>query len=359
MSLRRWKFFIGPSSAGRSLRELGLRATGRGRPVGLLRCCAAIANVNSCYKRIYTHRLNRSVCAVFLAAGLAWITPVTAQPPSHGGAPGRSIPESDVPILPAPFARQGLTHAHTLTQRAQSIIFTSLWTPAEALFPRTEMVYSRAEKGFEFSRAPAPLQILELFDFLKQRDNRLGLAQTAPTSWAGDIAYLPFKSDGAACVAYSHSWTGGSIGGGAQLLGYSCDDGNRLSDDGAIRAFLNRFDMRVDPPVSITLTETDRTLPIIVTWPSDPVGTGRGRMILERIGGGSLIFSVGERRCEGFWHHQAGSYGESDPPSGLWRAFCNDTTAIEGTYFSSDPQSARATGYDGQGNAVFFELDLP
>ena len=311
--------------------------------------------------RIYTHRVHRSICAVLLAAGLAWVTPVPAQttPSPIGGAAGRSIPQSAVPILPAPFAHLGLTHAHRFTQRVQSIIFTSLWTPADALFPRTEMVYSRAEKGFEFSRAPDPFQLLNLFDFLKQRDNRLGLAQTARTSWAGGIAYLPFKSDGVTCVAYSHSWTGGSIGGGAQILGYTCDDGNRLSDDGAIRTFLNRFDMRVDPPVSITLTQTDHILPITVIWPSDPAGSGTGQMILERVGGGRLIFSVAERRCEGFWEHQAGAYGESDPPSGVWRVFCDDTTSIEGTYFSSDPKSARATGYDEQGNAVFFELDLP
>ena len=306
-------------------------------------------------------RINRLTCAirtVLISAGLAWITPAMAQttPPPSGDASGRPIPQTDIPILPAPFAHLNLTHSHTLTQRAQSIIFTSLWTPANTLFPRTEMVYSRAEKGFEFSRAPAPLQILDLFDFLKQRDNRLGLAQTAFTSWAPGIAYLPFRSDGVTCVAYTHSWTGGSIGGGAQLLGYSCDDQNRLSDDGAIETFLNRFDMRVDPPVSITLTETNRILPLTVTWPSDPIGTGSGQMILERIGGGSLIFSVGDRRCEGFWKHQAGAYGETDPPSGIWRVFCSDTTSVEGTYFSSDPQSAKATGYDAQGNAVFFEL---
>ena len=35
-------FFFSPSIAGRSLRELGFRATRRGRPVGLLSCCAAL-----------------------------------------------------------------------------------------------------------------------------------------------------------------------------------------------------------------------------------------------------------------------------------------------------------------------------
>ena len=35
-------FLFCPSIAGRSLRELGFRATGRGRPVGLRSCCAAL-----------------------------------------------------------------------------------------------------------------------------------------------------------------------------------------------------------------------------------------------------------------------------------------------------------------------------
>ena len=39
-------FLFCPSDAGRSLRELGLRATRRGRPVGLLSCCAALLTMN-------------------------------------------------------------------------------------------------------------------------------------------------------------------------------------------------------------------------------------------------------------------------------------------------------------------------
>jgi hypothetical protein len=219
------------------------------------------------------------------------------------------------------------------------------------------MVYSRAEPGFDFQQPPRPAQLLDLFDFLKPRDNALALQQETQTRW-GPMRYLAFQSEELPCVAYTAFWSGGAVGGGAQLLGYYCAEGDDVLDDSEILAFLNTLDIREALPVQVTVNTDGTRLPITVQWPTDPNQFGEGVMTLERTGGGGLMFEIGARRCEGFWEHEAGAYGETNPPSGSWRVFCTDGISVAGTYFSNDPKSAQGTGYDDRNEVVFFRLNL-
>jgi hypothetical protein len=71
-------------------------------------------------------------------------------------------------------------------------------------------------------------------------------------------------------------------------------------------------------------------------------------------GSGNIEVSAknGQIECKGGWRHQAGKYGTSVKPRGVWNIACNDGRSANGSYESSSPGNGSVIGQDVHGNTV-------